>query len=58
MEKERIKKSLSSVGRGTYNVLSSMSNVKIRSRMAEIDAEIERLQEERAELEDRLIDRI
>jgi hypothetical protein len=54
---DKFKKTMSSIGNGTLTALEAINNAPIRSRMNEIDAEIEKLQEERAELEERLIGR-
>lgn len=52
----KIKNTLSSIGNGLITAAAAINNAPIRSRIYEIDEEIERLQEEKAELEKQLLD--
>jgi len=54
-KKEKAKKTLSSIGNGLLAATTAIHNGPIRSRIYEIDEEIEKLQQEKAELEAKLI---
>lgn len=51
----KIKKSLSTIGTGLFVATAAIHNGPIRTRLYEIDAEMEKLQEEKEQLEARLI---
>jgi len=53
--KPKIKRTLSAIGNGLVLATTAMHNGPIRTRMYEIDEEIAKLQEEKAELEEKLI---
>ena len=54
-KKEKAKKTLNTIGRGLLTATQAMHNGPIRSRIYEIDEAIEKLQQEKAELESKLI---
>ena len=54
----KIKKMLSTFGEGLIVVSQATHDAPIRTRIAELDAEIAKLQEERTKLENQLINRI
>jgi|1186.fasta_scaffold349230_3 hypothetical protein len=49
------KSALSATGRGLLTATTVLANAPVHARMTEIDAEIQKLQDERAQLESRLI---
>lgn len=55
MSKDKLKKFATSVGSGIESILVATHNSPLRTRMYEIEEEIEKLQEEYAELEEKLM---
>jgi hypothetical protein len=53
---DKFKKVMSTTGKGILAVGAAVNNAPIHQRIDEIDAEIARLQEEKANLEDKLIE--
>jgi hypothetical protein len=49
------KSALSATGRGLLTATTVLANAPVHARMTEIDIEIQKLQDERAQLESRLI---
>ncbi|PYS67708.1 MAG: hypothetical protein DMF69_22295 [Acidobacteria bacterium] len=56
MDTTKLKKALSSTGNGLMLAATAIHNTPIRSRLIEIEEEMEKLREEKAELEARLLD--
>lgn len=50
-----VKSVLSATGKGLLTATTAIANAPIRTRMYEIDEEIAKLQEERAQLEKRIV---
>lgn len=53
--KEKAKNAATATGRGLLIAAEAMNDVPLRTRISEIDEEIERLQEEKSNLEAKLI---
>lgn len=57
MDTTKLKKALTSTGNGLLNAATAVHNSPIRTRMYEIEEEIQKLQDEKDELEKRLLQR-